>query len=142
MVESSPNIRLLKGIVIGLGVLIIAGVVVIFVTIANRMPHARATVAPNGTVIEPPANFGERKLSLPVGSRLVEIRPDGERLILRLRQVGGNEQIMVISMQTGERLGLIDLGVGAATGPNPSAGPGASVSSGGASAGSAPADKE
>jgi hypothetical protein len=127
VMEPPQNIRLLKAIVIGLGVLIFVGLAVVVATIISRAgrlgtPVAAATpVAAITTEIMSgaPAAFGNKKLDLPPGSRLVEIRPDGDRLILRLRQVGGNEQLVVLSLVTGERLGLIDLGAGVATGPSP-----------------------
>ncbi|HUN52192.1 MAG TPA: hypothetical protein VMU42_13800, partial [Candidatus Sulfotelmatobacter sp.] len=78
-----------------------------------------ATTVTTEIASEAPASFGAKKLDLPQGSRLIEIRPDGDRLVLRVRQVGGNEQLIVISLVTGERLGIIDLGAGAATGPSP-----------------------
>ena len=81
-----------------------------------------ATTVTTEIANEAPTAFGAKKLDLPQGSRLIEIRPDGDRLVLRVRQVGGNEQLVVLSLVPGERLGIIDLGAGAATGPRPAVG--------------------
>ena len=131
MMEPPQNIRLLKAIVIGLGVLIFVGLAVVVATIISRAGRLAAPVTSATPVAAvtteimggAPAAFGAKKLDLPPGSRLVEIRPDGDRLILRLRQVGGNEQLVVISLISGERLGVIDLGAGVATGPSPAVSP-------------------
>jgi hypothetical protein len=122
MVEPSQNIRLLKGIVIGLGALIFVGLAVVVATIVHRAGQPMAAPQPvvkTEIIPEVPVAFGSKKLDLPPGSRLIEIRPDGDRLILRVRQVGGIEQLVIVSLLTGERLGSIDLGAGAATGPAP-----------------------
>jgi hypothetical protein len=124
MTESPQNIRLLKGIVIGLGVLIAVGLAVVVATIINRAGQPKVMMLPaasstNAIAPQMPIVFGNKKIDLPPGSRLVDIRPDGDRLILRVRQVGGSETLVIISLTTGERLGSIDLGAGAATGPAP-----------------------
>ncbi len=125
--EPPQNIRLLKAIVIGLGVLLVAGLAVVVGTIVHRAgqlaPAPPAAAVTTEITSAAPSAFGSKKLDLPPGSRLIEIHPEGDRLILRLRQVGGNEQLMVLSLITGERLGIIDLGAGAATGPSPAANP-------------------
>lgn len=107
-----PNIRLLKAVVILLGVaIVISGAVVIW-GIATRVggKQERGSIASAGLFrgAEPPA-FGSRKLELPRASRIIEMRPDGDRLLLRTRDVGGAEQIILLDMNTGERLGTFEI---------------------------------
>ncbi|MCW5752320.1 MAG: hypothetical protein KIT81_14360 [Alphaproteobacteria bacterium] len=107
-----PNIRLLKAVVILLGVaILISGAVVIWgITTRVGGKAERGSVASAGLVrAGEPAAFGVRKLELPRSSRIIEMRPDGDRLLLRVRDVGGAEQIILLDMNTGERLGSFEI---------------------------------
>ncbi|WP_162914859.1 hypothetical protein [Desertibaculum subflavum] len=125
--ESQANIRMLKAVVIVLGLLIVASIGVIGVTVFRRLsdtgpPPARLTTAPASA----PANgssetngerssgvplpiFGERRVELPQGARLVETRITGDRMFLRARLLGGNEVWIVLSLLTGQQLGSFEL---------------------------------
>ncbi len=86
--------RALKGLVIGMGVLIVAGLAVVVVTIANRSFHGAA--APTDAV-----------LALPQGAEVVETSLDGQRLALRLRLADGTSEIHVFDLATGGRTAVV-----------------------------------
>jgi hypothetical protein len=120
---------MLKAVVIVLGLLIVLSVGVIVVTIYRRLsdtgaPPTRVVTAPastdavaNGTPDATPERgtgvplptFGQRKVDLPPGARLVETRIAGDRMFLRARLLGGNEVWIVLSLLTGEQLGSFEL---------------------------------
>ncbi len=91
----------LKALVIVLGVMIVAGIAVIGVTIYHR-----ATNPVNRPV--PGPGFGKMALELPAGSRVVEMVAEDDRLILRLRLADGGRRILILDMATGKRLGIFE----------------------------------
>jgi len=107
----------LKALVIFMGVVIVIGVAVVGVTIYNRMnklgetaPAEPAAAAPPVAEADtaPPA-FGDIRVPLPEGCRVVEMVPAGDRLLLRLGSLPRCNRILVIDLATGARLGDIDL---------------------------------
>lgn len=123
--ETQPNIRVLKAVVIVLGLLIIISITVIAVTLYRRMnpstpaPAVAAEAAPgipaaaHPMALEPAKPFGDHKVDLPAGARLIETRMVGERMFLRARLLGGNEVWVILSLATGQRLGSFELGTAA-----------------------------
>ena len=112
--------QVLKTLVIVLGVMIVAGIAVIGVTIYHRAtnpvnspvpPSAKPSTEP---VVRtgPGPGFGKVALDLPPGSRIVETTAEGDRLILRLRLADGGWQILILDMATGKRLGTFELRAG------------------------------
>jgi hypothetical protein len=115
----------LKALVIVLGVVIVAGIAVVGVTIYHRAtnlvnspepdspkPAAKPAAKPAGrTGLGPGIGrvFGKVALELPAGSRIVEMTAEDDRLILRLRLVDGGRQILILDMATGKRLGTFEL---------------------------------
>ena len=83
--------RALKALVIGMGVLIAAGLITVVVTIANR------TLDGGG----PPS---EAALAIPPGAEVLETALDGDRIALRLRLPGGAQAIHVFDLATGGRV--------------------------------------
>ncbi len=112
-VETTANLRLLKVVVIILGVAILAAAAVIIATIVERAGNLAAdpqsVVAP-ATGEAAPAAFGERHLSIPAGDRIAAMTATGDRLILRLDRPDGGEYLLVVDLKTGVRLGTIRLG--------------------------------
>ncbi len=106
----------LKALVIVLGVMIVAGIAVIGVTIYHRATNLVNSPVPGST--EPAVRtgfgpgfgpgFGRVALDLPPGSRVVEMTAEGDRLILRLRLADGGWQILILDMATGKRLGIFE----------------------------------
>ncbi|MCZ6483844.1 MAG: hypothetical protein ACE10M_07480 [Alphaproteobacteria bacterium] len=107
----------LKALVIILGVMIVAGIAVIGVTIYHRTTNLVNSPVPGST--EPAVRtgfgpgfgpgFGRVALDLPPGSRVVEMTAEGDRLILRLRLADGGWRILILDMATGKRLGTFEL---------------------------------
>ena len=95
----------LKALVIVLGVMIVAGIAVIGVTIYHRATNLVNSPVPGST--EP--GFARVALELPPGSRIVEMTAEGDRLILRLRLADGGWRILILDMATGKRLGTFEL---------------------------------
>ena len=109
--------QVLKTLVIVLGVMIVAGIAVIGVTIYHRATNpVNSPVPPSAKPSTEPAvrtgpgpGFGKVALDLPPGSRIVETTAEGDRLILRLRLADGGWQILILDMATGKRLGTFEL---------------------------------
>jgi len=94
------NIRLLKFIVIAMGLLIVAGVTVLGVTIVNRVAaRTEAATAPSEQIA----------LSLPEGARIVETTLAENRLVLRIETLDGAE-IRILDLTTGELVSTILIG--------------------------------
>ena len=96
----------LKALVIFLGVLIVLGLGVVVYGIATKV----------GKSDDAPARFSEASVALPAGYEIVEMRPHGERLYLRLEGPDG-PRILVLDAR-GRRVGEI------AMEPEPEAGAG------------------
>ncbi len=107
--------RTLKALVIGMGVLIVAGTAVIAVMIARRGDDGGA--ASGGVSITP------AKIALPAGARVIETALDGDRIALRIALTGGGERVMIIDARTGRRIGAVDLVPGASDGGRTTANP-------------------
>jgi hypothetical protein len=84
------NIQALKALVIGMGVLIVIGVTVIVVTVFNRIQDRDD----NG------AEPQRLEVAIPAGATLLEVVPNGQRLVLRLETPDG-AQIMVVNLRSG-----------------------------------------
>ena len=85
--------RALKALVIGMGVLIVAGLVTVVVTIANRTLDTD----------RPPT---EAAFALPDGAEVLETALDGDRVALRLRLADGTAAIHVFDLATGRRVAV------------------------------------
>ncbi len=97
--------RTLKALVIGMGILIVAGTAVIAVMIARRGADGAAgdNTASGGASTTP------AKIALPAGARVIETALDGDRIALRIVLTGGGERVMIIDARTGRRIGAVDL---------------------------------
>lgn len=120
----------LKGLVVGLGLLIVIGVVglgygfyvkfhkkdatlfkeaagtpaAVSPPIAGGPPTAESPAAGGSP---PAAGFGEARLNLPEGCSVTEMRPNGHRLYLRTGPAGLCERIVIIDVTTGDVLGTL-----------------------------------
>lgn len=104
--------KTLKTLVIVLGVMIVAGIAVIGVTIYHRATNLVNSPVPGST--EPGfgpgvgPGFGKVALKVPPGSRVLEMTAEDDRLILRLGLADGGWQILILDMGTGKRLGIFE----------------------------------
>ncbi len=115
----------LKGLVIGLGLLIVLGVIGLGygfylkyhdkdTKLFKGSSETAATAAPAAAAVSPPiagtppaAGFGEARLDLPDGCAVTEMRPDGNRLYLRTGPTGVCERIIIVDVTSGDVLGTI-----------------------------------
>ncbi len=107
----------LKTLVIGMGILIVAGIAVIAVTIVRR--NADAPIAaqdkpavslaqsgvPESRSGAPLASFGVRDIAVPVGSEIVSISAADGRIILELQDAEQVTRILLLDPATGAALG-------------------------------------
>lgn len=98
----------LKILVIVMSVLILAGVVVVAVTVANRLtkPASHQDTGEGGAA---PRGFGSADLPIPHGCRVEGLHAAGERLIVQLAGGAGCNRILVVDVGTGRLLGRLDL---------------------------------
>lgn len=91
----------LKALVIGMGVLIVAGVIVIVVTIANRAGELGETEA---------RSFGTAGLGLPAGTEIVSVVGAGDRLAVHARVPGEGDRIVIVDPRSGAVVGTVAAG--------------------------------
>lgn len=103
--------RAMKGLVIGLGALIVLSFVLLFYGFITNIAGTEEEPASAVAVAPPPPQpgFGTARLVLPAGCNVVDMRPDGSRLYLRTGPVGLCERIIVIDTGTGTELGTIQI---------------------------------
>ena len=91
--------RALKALVIGMGILIVIGVVVLVYAIVDRASKtgARETMA------------AQSKIDLPAGAEIVETSIGDGRIVVRLSLSDGNQRLLLIDADTGDRIGAINL---------------------------------
>ena len=99
--------RALKVLVVVMGVLLVAGLAVVVVTIMSRMTQ-RAT-PPAASVAARGAPFGTATVTLPADSLVMEVQGAGDRILLRLDLSDGSEMLLVLDAATGTELGRIRL---------------------------------
>jgi Family of unknown function (DUF6476) len=90
-------IRSLTIFVVVMGVVIVVGFGVVLATIAGRLGHGGARP------------FAAAPIEIPKGGRVRAMTAEGNRLILRLSLPTGGQQILIIDLTTGARLGTIAL---------------------------------
>jgi hypothetical protein len=91
--------RGLKALVIGMGILIIAGVVFLIYAIVEKA--GEGGIGGGGAV--------NAEVRLPAGAEIVETRVGDGRVVLRLRLADGSGRLMLIDAVTGKSAGRIDL---------------------------------
>ncbi|NKB19545.1 MAG: hypothetical protein GKS01_03270 [Alphaproteobacteria bacterium] len=105
--------RGLKGLVIGMGVLIVVGLTVVIVTVIKRYDggdNSKAVKSPAVVSVPVEHGFGEKRIQVPKGAKITETILEGKRLIVRLELSDGAQAFLLIDVNTGQRIGLIRLG--------------------------------
>ncbi len=118
---------ILKGLVIGMGVLIVIGMAVFAYGLYQKITDpeftffaaepgdgapasasASASAPPPAPAPAPPgAAFGTIAVPLPEGCVLARVIPEGDRLYLRIGPAGRCERVVVVDVATGSVLGTI-----------------------------------
>jgi hypothetical protein len=126
MAKQDGNMRALKGLVIGMGALIVVGLTVVVVTIAMRLtgPEAAGTDGPGGaaettgdadTIPQPAASgqgarpFGDLQLGMAESCRIADAVASGRALVVRVDGPvkDGCDQLVVVDPGQGRVLGRI-----------------------------------
>jgi hypothetical protein len=106
--QAVPNIRVLKRVVIVLGVLIVVSLAIVVWGVARNagmMMAGGSDATIPGTA--PRGGFGEVAVAVPSGSRLVGVTADGERGLLRMRLRDGSDKVIIVDLGTGKVLGAL-----------------------------------
>lgn len=90
----------LKILVIVMGLLIVAGFIVIAAEIARRMSSSKAVGAPSSA-------FAAR-VALPSGARVVSMTGAGERLVLHVETPGGPSAAYILDPRNGALVGTVE----------------------------------
>lgn len=104
--SSSPRSQVwLKSLVIGMGVLIVAGFVVVVVELGRRIPTLSGGRPPAG------AAFAER-VALPPGARVVSMSATADRLVAHVEVPGGPAMAYIVDPRSGALLGTVEFAPG------------------------------
>lgn len=95
----------LKVLVIVMGLLIVAGFVVIAAEIARRMSTPNAGRSPAAT------SFSER-IALPAGARVVSVTAVGDRVVVHVETPGGPASAYIVDPRNGALLGTVEFAPG------------------------------
>jgi len=91
-----------------MGMLIVAGVVTIVLTIVNRMSD-KVPPSPAASVVAlSPKPFDEIAVALPSGARMISVSVDAGRLYIHYETAGGQPSVMVLDAVSGNALGRLD----------------------------------
>lgn len=101
--ESTPNLRVLLALVIFMGILIVAGLVVVGVTIAVRLSGMDDDETPAAK-----GGFEIADIPVPAGCEILETQADEDRLIVRLGLGGRCNQLIVIDLRSGAVTGRLN----------------------------------
>ena len=95
--KQQAGARALVALVVGLGILIFAGLIVVAITVAGRIAGGDAE------------GFGQVALPLPEGCRIAEATSGEGRLILRLEGLAerGCDQVVILDLESGRELGRV-----------------------------------
>ena len=93
-----------------MGLLIVAGFVVIAAEIARRMSTPNAARSPAGAFST--TAFSER-IALPPGGRVVSMTAAGDRLVVHVETQGGPSAAYIIDPRNGALLGTVEFPPGA-----------------------------
>lgn len=94
----------LKVLVVVMGLLIIAGFVVIAAEIARRMSTPNAARSPASGAS---TGFTER-IALPSGARVVSMNSAGDRLVVHVETQGGPSAAYIVDPRNGALLGTVE----------------------------------
>ena len=128
--------RLLKTLVIAMGLILVVAFGALVIIVMNRMnapkPQPAASVfvptppKPAPAVAETPAtplpplagqslpqhftpNFGEQSLVLPPGARISDFSAGGDRLVVRIIMADQTQQLVVVDLNTGAMIGTLNI---------------------------------
>lgn len=114
---SPTTLRVLKILVVVMGIMIVAGVITIVVTIISRLKDGSKETPPTPVTASPPAvaapatveAFGSISHALPAGAQVISVSADAGRLYVHYQLAGGEARVLVLNGATGAELGDVRL---------------------------------
>ena len=104
--SSQPRSQvLLKSLVIGMGLLIVAGFAVVVVELGRRMSTLSGGKSP--------ATAFSQRVALPPGARVVSMSSTADRLIVQVEMPGGPAMAYIVDPRNGTLLGTVEFAPGA-----------------------------
>ena len=104
----------IKALVIGLGILIVAGIALLAYALYARVTDpefklmkAERQQAASARATQRAEGFGQASLALPEGCGIVEMLPDGKWLYLRIGPAGACERVVIVDPSSGRVHGSI-----------------------------------
>ncbi|MCW9035172.1 MAG: hypothetical protein OQK35_07395 [Alphaproteobacteria bacterium] len=118
----------LKGLVIGMGLLIVAGMALLVWGLYQKAQNPDfkffdltgdgktkiefATTAPTPPIAqnnESLQDFGRKTIPLEAGDKLISVTPASQRLVLHIKKTSGQHELVIVNMFTGDILGTLNL---------------------------------
>ena len=99
--------RTLKGLVIAMAVFIVIGVAVLVYGLYQTAGKADSTFFSSAVAVK---GFGDITVPLPAGCAIAGMRPDGDRLFLRIGPDGPCSRIIAVDLASGKLLGTVTVG--------------------------------
>ncbi|HSO42058.1 MAG TPA: hypothetical protein VLR47_04320 [Rhodospirillales bacterium] len=106
----------IKALVIGLGILIVAGIALLAYAFYSRMANpefklmkAERQQQAASRASQRAEGFGQASLGLPEGCGVVEMQPDGKWLYLRIGPAGPCERIVIVDPTSGRVHGSLNV---------------------------------
>ena len=93
------SLRALKILVVVMGMMLVAGVVILIATIAMRASQPRSGEAP--LTVSP--------IELPAGARIEAMSIGGDRLVIDIVLPDGNRQLRILDLARGRILGVVPI---------------------------------
>ena len=111
-IEAAPSFRVLKTVVILMGLVIVAGFIFVAVTIYTRARDSAGQTGDVRTVDFGTGDFGagdfRTEVAVPAGE-LLEVTVGGGQIVLRYRGPDGGERLVLVDQATGRRAGTVTL---------------------------------
>jgi len=104
--------RVLKGLVLFLAIIIFVGLTIIAIEISDRYRSSSdvlQSVNNNPNVSKEVRKFGKKTITIKKGTKILGTNINNNTIVLRLSLPGGNLSLLVIDINTGERIGQIML---------------------------------
>ncbi len=101
--------RALKVLVVVMGVMLVGGTAALIIAIIDKASHRAASTT---TALAPSRGFERATVALPEGAKVVSTEIVGDRLLLRAALAEGGEQLILLDLRNGERLGMVEVRVG------------------------------
>lgn len=85
-----------------MGILLVAGTVVLIGAVAVRISHRASVPAAGPAFTAPP-------IDLPPGARIEAMTAGSDRLVIDLLLTDGTRQLLILDLATGQRIGVIPI---------------------------------